>query len=180
MKRQFSRDGPVGAGLAVEQREWAELCASGSFEGRIPAAAYLFQPSFRICYKKSGSFESAGRTCLQNWFLEMLPVEIGFFHGVTRKAFWGLMPGRMRCTGKIYWSWREHKELSPGAQCLIHHLVAQLRPALEEVQPRLHQTQEKGQGLEMLSVTRHRPGVRSRCSQSMSLLGPAQLLSPFS
>lgn len=80
----------------------------------------------------------------------MLPVEIRYFHGVARKAFGGLMPGRMRRTGEIYWSWSEHKELAPGAQCLIHDQVAQLRPAVEAVQPHLHQAQKKGQGLGML------------------------------
>lgn len=137
-----------------------------ALEGRIPAAAYLFQHprSFRLCDKKSGRCESAGRTCLQNWFLEMLPVEIRYFHGVARKAFGGLMPGRMRRTGEIYWSWSEHKELAPGAQCLIHDQVAQLRPAVEAVQPHLTKPRRRARVWGCCSVSRHRQGVGSCCS----------------
>lgn len=93
----------------------------------------------------------------------LLPVEIGFFHRVGRKAFWGPMNGRMRCNGKIYWS--INKRLSPGAQCLIHDQVAQLCPTVEEVLPCLHQGQKKGQGPEILHhylvLAEHQRGFRS-------------------
>lgn len=60
----------------------------------------------------------------------------------------------MKCSGEMYWS--RNKRLPPGFQCLIHRQVAQLHPAVEEVQPCFHQVQEKGQGPEILC---HWPGI---------------------
>lgn len=63
----------------------------------------------------------------------MLLVDRGFFHGVPSKAFWEPTRGRMRCSGKIYWSWSNHKGLWPGTQCLIHSQVAYLCPTGEAI-----------------------------------------------
>lgn len=62
----------------------------------------------------------------------MLLLEIGFLHGVMRKAVQGPMHRRSRCSGKIYWS--KNQRLTPGAQCLIIDQTAQLYPAVEKVQ----------------------------------------------
>lgn len=60
-----------------------------------------------------------------------MKVEMGFFHGVTRKSFGDPTHGRVRCSGKIYWSWNKHKAGFSGAWRLIHQQVAELPPAVE-------------------------------------------------
>lgn len=83
-----------------------------------------------------------------NWrdslrYFLVLPVAIGLFHGDIRKAFWGPMRRRMRCSAKM--CWRRNRGLSPGAQlCLIQNQVAQFKSSLV-----FNQAQKKGQGSEM-------------------------------
>ena len=78
----------------------------------------------------------------------LLPVEMGLFHRLMSNAFWWPMRGPLRGSGKVYCS--SNKRLPPTSQCLIHSQVSQVRPAVEEVQPCLHQAQKKGQDPEML------------------------------
>lgn len=88
-------------------------------------------------------------------------LEIEFLHRVTRKAFWGLMPWRMRYTGKIYWNWREHRELSPGAQCLIHD--GWLSSVLLLKRSSLIFTKPRRARIWRCSVTQHWQGIWSCC-----------------
>lgn len=71
-------------------------------------------------------------------------------------AFQGYTRGRMRCSGKMYWS--KNKGLPPGTPwpCLAHDQVGQLHLAVEEVQPLgpqactlPHQAQKEGQDPEL-------------------------------
>lgn len=59
----------------------------------------------------------------------VLPIEIGVFHGVTRKAFLGPTHRRMRCSGKIYLS--KNKGLPPSVLHLTQDKVAYLSLATE-------------------------------------------------
>ena len=64
----------------------------------------------------------------------LLPVEMGSFHGVTRKIFHRPTYERIRLSGRVYWrTWNKHKALP----------WIQLHPAVKEVQPCLHQAQKQ-------------------------------------
>ena len=60
---------------------------------------------------------------------------MGFLQCHKKSISW-TMNGRMRCSGRVYWSWSKHKRL-----CWV-----QLHPAMKEVRPCFHQAQKKRQG----------------------------------
>lgn len=78
-----------------------------------------------------------------------LLVEMGFLQ-CWEKSFWRTMHRKMRCNGKIYWS--ENKRTPPCPRIPMSHpqQVVQLHPAVEEVQPCLHQAQKKCQSPKIL------------------------------
>lgn len=77
-------------------------------------------------------------SCTSLSWLLMLPVEMRFFHGVARKAFWEPIYGRIRYSGKI------------NCRSKIKGLSQiQLCPTVEEVQACLLQAKNKGQDPEI-------------------------------
>ena len=92
--------------------------------------------------------------------VEFLPVEMGFFHGVTRKTFQGSTCGRMRCSSTNYWT--RHKRQSQVASVSSSSVHCGRSPALSSSSPE------------------EEPGSRNSVSsvQSMPNLSPVQSLSP--